>query len=236
VVLRIEDIRVHYGVAEALHGLSLNIPKGTVVSVIGSNGAGKSTLLRTIVGLNTPSSGEIWFQDERIDRMQAHSVVKLGVALVPEGRKLFPFMTVLENLRLGAYVRIDSREEIRKGLEIVFHHFPRLKERKKQKAGTLSGGEQQMLTIGRALMAKPVLLLMDEPSLGLAPLLVREIAKVISDINKKDITILLAEQNSFIAFELADRIHILENGKNIVEGTPGELVKNEDVKRAYLGR
>ncbi len=235
-LLSVNDIKVHYGMAEALRGVSLQIPQESVISVIGANGAGKSTLLRTIVGLIAPTAGEIWFLDKRIDGIPAHRIVSLGFALVPEGRKLFPYMTVSENLKLGGYSRNDRREKIRKELEVVFGYFPILEKRSRQKAGTLSGGEQQMLTIGRALMAKPKLLLMDEPSVGLAPMLVKEIVKVTGNIKRQGITILLAEQNSSLVFEVADRVYVLENGLTILEGGSKELANNEHVKRAYLGR
>jgi branched-chain amino acid transport system ATP-binding protein len=236
VLLSVNKIKVHYGMAEALRGVSLQIPQGSVISVIGANGAGKSTLLRTIVGLIAPTAGEIWLLDKRIDGIPAHRIVSLGLALAPEGRRLFPYMTVSENLNLGAYSRNDRRGKIRKQLEDVFGYFPILEKRSRQKAGTLSGGEQQMLTIGRALMGKPELLLMDEPSVGLAPMLVKETAKVTRDIKRQGITILLAEQNSSLVFEVADRVHVLENGLTILEGSSKELGNNEHVKRAYLGR
>lgn len=235
-LLSVNKIKVHYGMAEALRGVSLQIPQGSVISVIGANGAGKSTLLRTIVGLIAPTAGEIWLLDKRIDGIPAHRIVSLGLALAPEGRRLFPYMTVSENLNLGAYSRNDRRGKIRKQLEDVFGYFPILEKRSRQKAGTLSGGEQQMLTIGRALMGKPELLLMDEPSVGLAPMLVKETAKVTRDIKRQGITILLAEQNSSLVFEVADRVHVLENGLTILEGSSKELGNNEHVKRAYLGR
>ena len=234
-LLRVENVRVRYEGAEALHGVSLHVPEGALVSVIGANGAGKSTLLRTISGLKTPNAGEIWFLDRRIDQVPAHRIVNLGLAMAPEGRRLFPYMTVLENLKLGAYMRRDSAKKISGDLDVVFGYFPKLKERSRQKAGTLSGGEQQMVSISRALMARPKLLLMDEPSLGLAPIMVREIAKAIGNINRVGITVLLVEQNALIALDLAHKAYVLENGVVALEGNPLELTKNEDVKRAYLG-
>ncbi len=233
-LLEIKNIVVHYGRLEALKDISLEVEKGNIVTIIGSNGAGKSTTLRTISGLNHPTSGEIWFQGQRIDRLSPPKIVKEGIAQIPEGRRLFPQMTVIENLYMGAFLRKD-KGEIKRGLEGVFTYFPILKERQKQYAGTLSGGEQQMLAMGRALMSHPSLLLLDEPSLGLAPFMVMEIAKIIGDIHKEGVTIILVEQNARLALRLADKGYVLETGRIALEGTGDELLNNDAVKKAYLG-
>ena len=217
-LLEIKDIRVHYGGAEALKGISLGIKEGNITSIVGANGAGKSTTLRVICGLNPPTSGEVWFDGERIDGMPARKIVERGIALVPEGRRIFPQMTVLENLKMGAYLRKDGKEIIR-DLDQIFNSFPVLKERVKQKAGSLSGGEQQMLAIGRALMAKPKLLLMDEPSLGLSPIMCSEIANIVNRIYKSGTSVLLVEQNARLAFRIAQKGYVLEIGEIILEGS-----------------
>ena len=232
--LSLKDIRVDYDGAEAIKGVSLEIDQGTLVTLIGANGAGKSTILRAISGLKPPSSGEIWFEGRRIDTLRAPMIVRLGISHAPEGRRLFPYMTVLENLKLGAFLRSD-REEIAEDFETVFTHFHKLKERKDQEAGTLSGGEQQMVAIGRALMARPKLLLLDEPSLGLAPLLVREISKIILEINKKGTGIVLVEQNAHMALRLAHRGYVIETGRIALHGDARDLLHNEHVKKAYMG-
>jgi branched-chain amino acid transport system ATP-binding protein len=233
-LLSVKGITVHYGKAIALDSVSLEVIEGSCVTVIGANGAGKSTLLQAISGLVPITEGEIWFDGKRVDGMAAHELVKLGIAHVPEGRRLFPDLTVLENLQLGSSVRND-RAGIAQDFEEVFARFPRLKERAKQKAGTLSGGEQQMLAIGRGLMARPKLLLMDEPSLGLAPKLVSELIPLIKSINKRGISMLLSEQNVSLAFGASSRGYLFQLGKVVIEGNVGELQKSEVVKRAYLG-
>ena len=204
-LLRIDNATVHYKKVAALKGVSMDVAADSVVTIIGANGAGKSTTLRTISGLEKPSSGEIWFDGKRIDHMPPEKIVQLGIAHVPEGRRVFPDLTVLENLRTGAFLRSD-KDGIEKDLEIVFEHFPRLQERQAQWARTLSGGEQQMLAIGRALMSNPKLLLLDEPSMGLSPILVQEIAGIITDINKRGVPVVLVEQNAELALRLADHI------------------------------
>ena len=234
-LLNIKDLIVHYKGVEAVKGVSLGIEEGSIVTLIGSNGAGKSTIMRTISGLKTPTSGEIWYREERIDGLQAQEVVKRRIAQVPEGRGVFPFLSVLANLKLGAYLRRD-KTAINSDLEEVYLHFPILKERIKQRAGTLSGGEQQMLAIGRALMAKPRLLLLDEPSLGLSPILVDQIGQIVENINKQaGVTIILVEQNAYMALSLAHRGYVLETGRIALEGEATYLMDNEHVKKAYLG-
>jgi len=233
-LLEIKDLRVHYGSAEALRGISLSVDEGAIVALIGANGAGKTTTLRTISGLKVPTSGEIWFQGRRIDGMPAHHIVKLGIAHIPEGRIVFAPMTVLDNLRMGTYLRKD-RQQIAKDLDIMYEHFPVLKERRGQQAGSLSGGEQQMLAIARALMAGPKLLLMDEPSMGLSPILVEAVGNIISDINKSGISIILVEQNARMALSLANMPYVLEVGSITLGGDAKELSNDERVKKAYLG-
>jgi branched-chain amino acid transport system ATP-binding protein len=233
-LLEIRDLKVHYGRAEALKGISIKVEEGSVVSVVGANGAGKSTILRTISGLKKPTSGEIWFQRKRIDGLPAHTIVRLGIVQIPEGGMIFAPMTVLANLKMGAYLR-KNKPQIAKDLAVVYQHFPVLKERSRQLAGTLSGGEQRMLAIARALMANPRLLLMDEPSMGLAPMLVEEISKAIKNIERGDISIVLVEQNTYMAFTLANKAYILEVGSIVGEGDVEELAKDERVKKAYLG-
>jgi branched-chain amino acid transport system ATP-binding protein len=234
-LLKIKDLWCHYGGAEILKGINLEIEEGSVITIIGSNGAGKTTILRTISGLKTPSDGEILFQGERIDRKLPQDIVKLGIVHVPEGRALFPYMTVLENLKLGAFLK-KEQEQVESELEKVFEHFPILKERKRQQARTLSGGEQQMLAIGRALMCQPRLLLMDEPSLGLSPMNVREIGKIVRDINRRGISVILVEQNARLALGLAKRGYVLETGSIVLHGKASELMHSERVRKAYLGQ
>jgi branched-chain amino acid transport system ATP-binding protein len=233
-LLEIKGLRVHYGRAEALKGVSINVNEGAIVALIGANGAGKTTTLRTISGLKAPTLGEIWFQGRRIDGMLAHEIVRLGIAHIPEGRQVFAPMTVLENLIMGAYLRKD-KYQITRDLETMYDHFPVLKERRGQQAGSLSGGEQQMLAVARALMASPRLLLMDEPSMGLSPILVEEVSNIISNINKSGIGIILVEQNARMALGLANRAYILDVGSITLEGNAQELANDERVKKAYLG-
>jgi len=233
-LLEVRDLRVHYGKAEVLKGVSIRVEEGNIVTLIGANGAGKTTTLRTICSLKTPTSGEILFEGRQIVGMQLHDVVRLGIAHAPEGRRVFATMTVLENLILGAYLRKDKRQ-ITDDLEKIYEHFPVLKERCGQPAGSLSGGEQQMLASARALMAKPKLLLLDEPSMGLSPILVEEIGRIIIDINRDGISIILVEQNARMALNLAHYAYVLEVGNISVQGTGKELSSREDVKKAYLG-
>ncbi len=233
-MLRVEDINVYYGAIHAIKGISLNVPDGEIVALIGSNGAGKSTTLRTISGLMKPKTGRIIYEDRDISGMPAHKIVSLGLCQVPEGRHVFANMTVMENLELGAYLRKD-KDGIAKDLEDVFQKFPRLLERKDQLSGTLSGGEQQMLAMGRALMSRPKLLLLDEPSMGLAPLLVKEIFNIIKEINASGTTVLLVEQNANMALSIADKAYVLETGRITLSGTAQELASSEAVRKAYLG-
>jgi len=233
-LLQVDNITVKYGKAIAVEGVSLEVPEDKVVTIIGANGAGKSTILKALSGLTPLASGEIRFAGQRIDGLKPYEIVELGLAHVPEGRKLFPFLSVMSNLKLGASLRKD-KEGIKKDLDEVFDHFPRLRERRNQNAGTLSGGEQQMLAIGRGLMANPKLLLMDEPSLGLAPILVAELVPVIKNINKKGVGVLLVEQNMPLALGVADRGYALQVGKVVLEGGIEEFKANGIIKRAYLG-
>lgn len=234
-LLKVKNLWAHYGSAEALKDISMEIEKGEIVTLIGGNGAGKTTFLRTLTKLKLPSSGEVWFQDARIDGLASENIIKKGIGHVLEGRRLFPYMTVLENLKVGAHLRNDIRE-INKDLEELFEHFPIFKERSGQKAGTLSGGEQQMVAIGRALMGKPTLLLMDEPSMGLSPLMVQEIGRIIRDINdKRGVSIILVEQNARLALGLAHRGYVIEVGKIVLEGKAKDLSQDERIKSAYLG-
>jgi branched-chain amino acid transport system ATP-binding protein len=233
-LLELRDVTIHHGTAEAVKGVTLEVGEGSVVGIIGANGAGKSTLLRAVSGLAPLTRGEIYFKGKRIDGMAAHKIVNLGLVHVPEGRGLFPHMTVLANLRLGAYLRKDN-VTVESDLEVVFNLFPRLKERHNQKAGTLSGGEQEMLAISRGLMAKPKLLLLDEPSLGLSPLVIEELANIIKDINKNGIGVLLVEQNASLVTEVTERGYVLEVGKIVLEGNITELMENKLVQRAFIG-
>ncbi len=231
-LLEVRNLVTAYGSIEALHGISLDVADGEIVALLGANGAGKTTALRTISGLLRPRSGEVWFAGERIDRRPAHEIVRLGLTQVPEGRWIFSLMTVDENLRLGAYAEPRVPQA---ALDRVFALFPRLRERRAQLAGTLSGGEQQMLAIARALMTRPRLLLLDEPSMGLAPVLVRLIIQTIAEINRDGTTVLLVEQNASAALRLARRAYVLENGRVALEGPSADLAKNERVRQAYLG-
>ena len=233
-LLELRGIDVAYGDLPALSGVSLNIEAGEILSVVGANGAGKTTMLRTISGLLRPRAGEILLDGARLDRLPCHAVVERGVVQVPEGRKIFPSLTVIENLELGSYTT-RARAERKRSLERVLALFPILGERRRQAAGTLSGGQQQMLAIGRALMALPRILMLDEPSLGLAPMVVREIFRIIAEINRAGATILLVEQNTRQALALAQRGYVLENGRVVLVGPGSELLDNEHVRRAYLG-
>lgn len=233
-LFEIKDLKVSYGGAEALKGISLDVEEGEIVTLIGSNGAGKTTTLRTISRLETPASGEIWFEGRRVDHISPQDIVRAGIIHVPQGRNLFPYMSVIENLRLGAFLQRDMGK-IKKNLENLLDYFPRLKERSRQQAGTLSGGEQQMLAIACALMSNSRLLLLDEPSCGLSPIMVKEIGKIVSDINKRGTSILLVEQNARLALGLANRGYVLETGTIVVEGSAKELIRSEHVKKAYLG-
>jgi branched-chain amino acid transport system ATP-binding protein len=233
-LLEIKSIAVHYGKSMAVEDISIRVSEGAVVSIIGANGAGKTTILRALAGLKPLTSGEIWFMDNRIDGRETTDIVKLGVSLIPEGRQLFPYLTVLSNLKLGASLRKD-KDEINRDLEEVYKLFPRLRERRNQKAGTLSGGEQQMLAIGRGLMAKPKLLCMDEPSLGLAPIVIEQLGEVIKDINRRGVGVLLIEQNVHLALGVANRAYALQVGRVVLEGDIEEMKSSDIVKRAYLG-
>ncbi len=233
-LLQLNNIHVHYNQVAALRGISLQVENGDFVTLIGSNGAGKSTTLRSISGLTNPTSGEIYFEGKRIDRLAADAILKLGIAQVPEGRRVFKDLSVLENLRLGAFIRNDQKA-IEQDLGLVFKRFPRLAERRSQLARSLSGGEQQMLAIGRALMSSPKLLLLDEPSLGIAPILVQEIANILVDINRQGVSIVLVEQNADLALEIAEHGYVLETGKISLQGLANDLADNEHVKKAYLG-
>ncbi|MCX8033318.1 MAG: ABC transporter ATP-binding protein [Thermoleophilia bacterium] len=233
-LLEVKDLWVRYGGAQVLKGISLQVEEGSVVSLLGANGAGKSTTLRAITGLVKPYAGEIWFEGKRIDGESPPKIVARGIRHVLEGRGLFPYMTVLENLKVGAYLQKD-RAKVEQTLEQIFEHFPRLKERRNQQARTLSGGEQQMLTIARALMGDPKLLLLDEPSLGLSPMMVREIGKIIREIHERGLTVLLVEQNARLALGVSDTCYVLETGSIAACGLTKELMESDLVRRAYLG-
>ncbi len=231
-MLKIQDLRVNYGGIEAVKGISFEVPDGSIVTLIGANGAGKSTTLRTIAGLVKPAGGSILWNGEDITGKTPNAIVERGITLVPEGRRVFANLTVLENLKIGAYLRKDN---LSNDIEHVYELFPRLKERSWQLAGTLSGGEQQMLAVGRALMSRPKVMMMDEPSLGLAPLVVKDIFSIIQTINQQGITVLLIEQNANMALHVADIGHVLETGRLTLSGSGQELLSNEAVKKAYLG-
>ncbi|MDD3888678.1 MAG: ABC transporter ATP-binding protein [Syntrophomonadaceae bacterium] len=233
-MLQVKDIEVYYGAIHALKKLSIEVEQGTIVTLIGANGAGKTTTLKTISGLLRSKSGSITFNNTDITKVAPEKIVDMGISQVPEGRRVFPTMTVLENLEMGAYLRKDKKA-IDDDMDNIFTRFPRLKERRKQLAGTLSGGEQQMLAIGRALMARPQLMLMDEPSMGLAPLLVKEIFEIVKDINAKGTTILLVEQNAKMALSIAHKAYVIETGEIVLEGNAADLMKSDEVKKAYLG-
>lgn len=234
-MLKIEDLHVYYGGIHALKGITLEVPENKIVTLVGANGAGKSTTLRAVSSLVPVAKGKITFRGEEITGSKTAEIVKKGITLVPEGRRIFANLTVLENLNMGAFARND-KAEIKKDIEGIYEMFPRLKEREWQAAGTLSGGEQQMLAIGRALMSRPKLLMMDEPSLGLAPLLVKEVFKIIKEIYSQGMTILLIEQNATAALQVADYGYVLETGNIVLQGPGKELVANDEVKKAYLGK
>ncbi len=233
-MLEVSDLHVYYGAIHALQGISLQVGEGEIVTLIGANGAGKSTTLRALSGLIRPRAGKVVFRNEDITRKPAHEIVKLGLVQAPEGRRIFANLTVAENLEMGAYTRSD-RKEIEASRERVFRSFPRLKERYHQMAGTLSGGEQQMLAIGRALMSRPTMLLLDEPSMGLSPILVDEIFAIIQEINQQGTTVLLVEQNAYMALSIAHRAYVLETGRIVLSGTAQELREHPQVRAAYLG-
>ncbi|HXL03607.1 MAG TPA: ABC transporter ATP-binding protein [Bacillota bacterium] len=233
-MLDIKNVHVYYDGIHAIKGVSMTVPQGALVTLVGSNGAGKTTLLRTICGLKRPKEGQIFFKDSNLLDMKVTEIVKMGISMVPEGRQIFPDLTVLENLHLGAYTRTDING-ISRDLDWVFKLFPRLKERARQQGGTLSGGEQQMLAIARGLMSRPELLLMDEPSLGLAPILVEEVFGIIQEIHSEGVTLLLIEQNAQAALSVADYGYVMESGAIALEGKGEDLLHDEAVKRAYLG-
>jgi branched-chain amino acid transport system ATP-binding protein len=233
-MLVLQDVNVYYGAIHALKGISLEVNEGEIVTLIGSNGAGKSTSLKTISGLLRPKQGKVVFEGTELTAVQPQEIVAKGISQVPEGRRVFANMTVMENLELGAYLRKD-KVEIKKDIGNVFELFPRLNERKNQLSGTLSGGEQQMLAMGRALMSRPKLLLLDEPSMGLAPILVKQIFSIIEEINKTGTTILLVEQNAHMALSVAHRAYVLETGRIVLSGDANELAASEEVRKAYLG-
>ena len=233
-MLKVNDLTVRYGMIEAIKGISFEVQDGQIVTLIGANGAGKTTTMHTISGLIQPYSGSIWLDDIELSKLPPHKIVKHGVAQCPERRRVFASQTVEENLLLGAYTRKD-KAVIREDLENVYGLFPRLLERKKQLAGTLSGGEQQMLAMGRALMTKPKIMLLDEPSMGLSPLLVKEIFHIIKDINNQGVTVLLVEQNAKMALGIADMAYVLETGRIVMSGEGQQLLNSEDIRKAYLG-
>ena len=233
-LLEIHDLEVYYGVIKAIKGVSFHVDEGEVIALIGANGAGKTTILHTITGLLQAENGSVTFGGANISKLPAHKIVAMGMAHVPEGRRVFSNLTVLQNLKMGAYTRKD-KAEVEASLENVYNRFPRLKERQNQMAGTLSGGEQQMLAMGRALMSKPKILLMDEPSMGLSPIYVNEIFDIIQEVSNAGTTVLLVEQNAKKALAIADRAYVLETGKIVLEGKASDLLNNEDIKKAYLG-
>lgn len=233
-MLEIKDIEVYYGMIQAIKGISFEVNKGEVIALIGANGAGKTTILHTITGLLSPKCGSVLFEEKDITKVPAHKIVSLGMAHVPEGRRVFAELTVYENLKMGAYTRKD-KDEIEQTLQMVYQRFPRLEERKNQLAGTLSGGEQQMLAMGRALMSHPKIIVMDEPSMGLSPILVNQIFDIIEEVSKSGTTVLLVEQNAKKALSIADRAYVLETGKIVLEGNAKELMNDDSIKKAYLG-
>ena len=233
-MLEVKDIEVFYGVIQAIKGISFEVNEGEVIALIGANGAGKTTTLQTITGLISPKKGQIFFEGQEITHVPAHKIVSMGMAHVPEGRRVFAQLSVMDNLKLGAFTRKD-KEEIEETLIRVYKRFPRLEERKNQIAGTLSGGEQQMLAMGRALMSHPKIILMDEPSMGLSPIFVNEILDIIQEVSKSGTTVLLVEQNAKKALSIADRGYVLETGRIVLEGNAKDLLDNEQVKKAYLG-
>lgn len=233
-MLEVKDLEVYYGMIQAIKGVSFEVNQGEVIALIGANGAGKTTILHTVTGLLAPKKGSILFEGKDITKIPAHKIVSLGMAHVPEGRRVFADLSVYENLKMGAYTRKD-KEEIEKSLDRVYERFPRLKERKNQLAGTLSGGEQQMLAMGRALMSQPKIILMDEPSMGLSPILVNEIFDIIQEVSKSGTTVLLVEQNAKKALSIADRAYVLETGKIVLDGKAEALLNDDSIKKAYLG-
>jgi branched-chain amino acid transport system ATP-binding protein len=233
-LLDVREVTVQYGKVAAVNGVSLQLMEGDIVTLLGANGAGKTTILKAISGLKNPTSGEIWFSNQRIDKMRPWKIVRLGIGHVPESRRLFRNMTVEDNLLMGAYTQ-KSGEASKADLEVVYQHFPKIKERRRQKAYSMSGGEQQMLAIGRALMCSPRLLLLDEPSMGLSPVMVEEIASIITKIHKQGTSILMVEQNAAIALNLANRGYVMETGRIVLSGANDDLLKDDRVKRAYLG-
>ena len=233
-MLEVKDLEVYYGMIQAIKGISFEVNKGEVIALIGANGAGKTTTLHTITGLLSPKKGSVMFEGKDITKIPAHKIVSMGMAHVPEGRRVFADLSVYENLKLGAYTRKD-KENLNKDLESIYERFPRLAERKNQSAGTLSGGEQQMLAMGRALMSKPSIILMDEPSMGPSPILVNEIFDIIESISKSGTTVLLVEQNAKKALSIADRAYVLETGKIVTSGKASELLEDDSIKKAYLG-
>ena len=233
-MLEIRDLKVYYGMIQAIKGISFDVNQGEVIALIGANGAGKTTTLQTITGTLSPKSGSIFFEGTDITKVPGHKIVSLGMAHVPEGRRVFSQLSVLENIKLGAYTRKDKKE-VEESIQRVYKSFPRLEERKNQLAGTLSGGEQQMLAMGRALMSKPRIILMDEPSMGLSPIFVEEVFRIIKEISAEGTTVLLVEQNAKKALTIADRAYVLETGKIVLQGDAKELLNNESVKKAYLG-
>lgn len=233
-MLEIKDLEVYYGMIHALKGLSFEVNEGEIIALIGANGAGKTTILHTITGLLSPRSGSVIFEGKEVTKIPAHEIVTMGMAHVPEGRRVFANLSVLDNLKMGAYTRSD-KAEIEESLEKVYKRFPRLEERSKQAAGTLSGGEQQMLAMGRALMSKPKIILMDEPSMGLSPIYVNEIFDIIREVSASGTTVLLVEQNAKKALSIADRAYVLETGKIVLSGDAKELINDDSVKKAYLG-
>lgn len=233
-MLQVENLQVYYGVIQAIKGISFHVDQGEVVALIGANGAGKTTILHTVTGLVPAKTGSIVFEGTDLTRTPSHKIVSMGMAHVPEGRRIFQELSVYENLQLGAFTRRD-KAEIAETLKMVYQHFPRLEERKNQVAGTLSGGEQQMLAMGRALMSKPRIILMDEPSMGLSPLFVSEIFDIIQEISREGVTVLIVEQNAKKVLSIADRAYVLETGKIVLEGNAGDLINDDSVKKAYLG-
>lgn len=233
-MLEVKDLEVYYGVIQAIKGISFHVDKGEIIALIGANGAGKTTTLHTVTGLLSPKSGHVMFEGKDITKVPAHKIVSMGMAHVPEGRRVFAELSVYENLKMGAYTRKD-KNEIEESLKNVYKRFPRLEERKNQMAGTLSGGEQQMLAMGRALMSKPKIILMDEPSMGLSPIMVNEIFDIIRSVSESGTTVLLVEQNAKKALSIADRAYVLETGKIALEGKAKDLLEDDSIKKAYLG-
>jgi branched-chain amino acid transport system ATP-binding protein len=233
-MLEVRDLRVHYGTVEAVKGVSFHLDAGEMISLIGANGAGKSTILRSLTGLVQPSAGTITFESISLVGLSPHQIIRMGIGHVPEGRRLFPKMTVLENLKMGAYLQ-RSKADVAATLERIYEHFPILKERGRQRAGSLSGGEQQMLATARALMNRPRLLMLDEPSIGLSPIMTAEIGKIVQQINAMGVSVILVEQNAMLALTIAQRSYVLETGRIVMQGEAQELLQDEGVKKAYLG-